>query len=110
VFEDGGGGVPYIGFPLEEGEVLLEIFEHRIPLMKEQLEAYDRLSTLRAEQVETASRGWSLAEDALARCEETTTATATAVGAGSLVAAFEARFFWFTFGVVLGVGTVWLLR
>lgn len=47
----GPGGVEYIGFPAAEAEAMLEVFEHRIPLMKSVIARQETLSSLLTKQV-----------------------------------------------------------
>lgn len=46
----GPDGAPYIGFPVDDAEALLEVLEVRVPLMKSVIQQHEKLSARLARQ------------------------------------------------------------
>lgn len=113
IFEDGA----YIGFPREEAEQILDVFEVRLPILHKIIEGQDRLIEVQVDQIRTATTGW--AETASVAAMWRSSAIAWRRTATTTMDSFELRreqnadpwIWWFILGMTAGlIGSKFILR
>jgi hypothetical protein len=113
IFEDGA----YIGFPRDEAEQILDVFEVRLPILLKIIEGQDRLIDEQADQIRTATTGWAATASVAAMWRSS--ALAWQRTATTTMDSFETRrdmnedpwVWWLILGMTAGViGSKFILR